>query len=117
VILIEGQSALRNPSGPCGSEFLISGNAKQVVLVYAPKRKYYDNLLGWGEIPPVELEIELINKFGSKVLALALNTERCTDDEAFFYQNYYEEKLNIPVLLPLQQGVKKIIPFITQLIR
>ena len=26
LILLEGQSALRNPSGPCGSELLVSGN-------------------------------------------------------------------------------------------
>lgn len=29
VIFLEGQSSLRNPSGPCGSELLISGNAKK----------------------------------------------------------------------------------------
>ncbi len=29
-ILLEGQSALRNPSGPCGFEFIISGNAKRL---------------------------------------------------------------------------------------
>lgn len=40
VILIEGQSALRNPSGPCGSEMLVSANAKYVILVHAPKRKH-----------------------------------------------------------------------------
>jgi uncharacterized NAD-dependent epimerase/dehydratase family protein len=43
ILFLEGQSALRNPSGPCGLELLISGNAKQVVLIFAPKRKYFDN--------------------------------------------------------------------------
>src|SRR5262249_38130845 len=32
LILLEGQSALRNPSGPCGSEFLLSGGARGVIL-------------------------------------------------------------------------------------
>src|SRR4029453_16608329 len=36
LILLEGQSALRNPSGPCGSEFLLSGGARGVVLQHAP---------------------------------------------------------------------------------
>ncbi len=116
VILIEGQSSLRNPSGPCGTEFLISGNAKHVVLVHAPKRKYFDNLPQWGSIPTVESEIEIIFKFGSHVLALALNTENCTDEEALHFQKMYEEKLNIPVLLPLQQGVDKIIPSIKKIV-
>ena len=43
VIMIEGQSALRNPSGPCGSEFLVSGNARYTILVHAPKRVYFDH--------------------------------------------------------------------------
>jgi uncharacterized NAD-dependent epimerase/dehydratase family protein len=110
LILIEGQSSLRNPSGPCGLEFLISGQAKHVILVHAPKRTYFDNELHWGKIPSVESEIEIIEKFGSKVIALALNTEDCSEQEAFDYQYYYENKLQIPVLLPLEEGVGKLIP-------
>lgn len=109
-ILIEGQSSLRNPSGPCGFEFLISGNAKQVILVHAPKRKYFDNDEHWGEIPSVESEIELISKLGSSVIGLALNTEDCTLIEAKYFQKYYQNLLNIPVLLPIEEGVEKIIP-------
>lgn len=109
VILLEGQAALRNPSGPCGLEFLISGQAKKVILVHAPKRRYYDNEPHWGEIPSVTSEMEIIEKFGSKVIALALNTEHCSDEEAFEYQREYEEMLGIPVLLPLQEGVEKVL--------
>jgi uncharacterized NAD-dependent epimerase/dehydratase family protein len=115
VILIEGQSALRNPSGPCGLEFLISGQAKHVILVHAPKRTYFDNEPHWGKIPSVESEIEIIEKFGSKVIALALNTEDCSGQEAFDYQRYYENKLQIPVLLPLEEGVEKLMPVIRSL--
>ena len=60
-ILLEGQASLRNPSGPCGLEFLISGRAKSVVLIFAPKRKYFDNEEHWGEIPTVESEIQIIS--------------------------------------------------------
>lgn len=116
IIFIEGQSALRNPSGPCGSELLISGNAKQVVLVHAPKRKHYDHLPEWGEIHSVESEIALIKMYGSNVMALALNTERCTEDEALQYQQQFAGSLNIPVLLPLQQGVESLMPAIQSLI-
>ncbi|GAB4024181.1 DUF1611 domain-containing protein [Spirosoma koreense] len=116
VLLIEGQAALRNPSGPCGSEFLVSGNARQVVLVHAPKRTFYDFDEAWGRIPPVESEIALIRAYGSEVIALALNTEDCTDDEAFAYQQAYTDQLGIPVLLPLQEGVDWIVPVIQSLI-
>ena len=115
ILFLEGQSALRNPSGPCGLELLISGNAKHVVLIFAPKRKYFDNEAHWGEIPSVASEIEIIEKLGSKVIAVAVNTEDCTTEEAFSYQKEYEQKLNIPVLLPIQEGVDKLIPILKAL--
>jgi uncharacterized NAD-dependent epimerase/dehydratase family protein len=114
-IFLEGQSSLRNPSGPCGIELLISGNAKHVVLLFAPKRKYFDNDEHWGAIPSVASEIEIIETLGSKVIAVAVNTEDCTTEEAFSYQKEYEQKLNIPVLLPIQEGVDKLIPILKAL--
>ena len=114
-IFLEGQSSLRNPSGPCGIELLISGNAKHVVLLFAPKRKYFDNDEHWGAIPSVASEIEIIETLGSKVIAVAVNTEDCTTEEAFTYQKEYEQKLNIPVLLPIQEGVDKLIPILKAL--
>jgi uncharacterized NAD-dependent epimerase/dehydratase family protein len=88
-----------------------------VVLLFAPKRKYFDNDEHWGSIPSVESEIEIIEKLGSKVIAVAVNTEDCSTEEAFAYQNEYENKLNIPVLLPIQEGVDKIIPVLKNLIK
>lgn len=117
IIFLEGQSSLRNPSGPCGIELLISGNAKHVVLLFAPKRKYFDNDEHWGAIPSVESEIEIIEKLGSKVIAVAVNTEDCTNEEAFAYQATYAQKLNIPVLLPIQEGVDQLIPTLKALIK
>ncbi len=109
LILLEGQSSLRNPSGPCGSEFLISGNAKQVVLIHAPNRKHFDDDAVWGEIPSVKSEIEIIEKFGSTVIALALNTAGLSREEALKYKNNYQASLVIPVVMPLEEGVTDII--------
>jgi uncharacterized NAD-dependent epimerase/dehydratase family protein len=116
VIFLEGQSALRNPSGPCGSEMLVSGNAKYTILVVAPKRKYYEDNPDWGAIPSIQSEIELIKIYGSSVIALALNTEHCTEEEAYQYQQLYEAEYRMPVLLPLQQGVAKIVPYLQSII-
>lgn len=116
IIFLEGQSALRNPSGPCGLEFLISGNAKHTTLVFAPKRTYFDNEPHWGKIPSVESEIEIIEKFGSKVIALAMNTESCSNEEALQLKAEYEQKLNLPVLAPLQKGVGELIPVLQKII-
>ncbi|MCU0392872.1 MAG: DUF1611 domain-containing protein [Thermoflexibacter sp.] len=115
IMFIEGQAALRNPSGTCGSEYLICGNAKFVVLMLSPKRKYFENDPTWGEIPSVESEIHLIACYGAKVIALALNTEACTIEEAYKYQQIYENQLGIPVLLPLQEGCGKIVPHLHKL--
>jgi uncharacterized NAD-dependent epimerase/dehydratase family protein len=116
VILIEGQAALRNPSGPCGSEMLISGNAKHVILVHAPKREYYEHEPTWGAIPDLESEIELIRLYGSSVIAIALNTEDCTDDEAIAFKKQFSERYKLPVILPLEEGCDAIIPIIKELI-
>ncbi|MCP3952948.1 MAG: DUF1611 domain-containing protein, partial [Desulfobacterales bacterium] len=73
LILVEGQSALRNPLGPCGSEIIVSGNVKGVILQHAPFRKYVDcveNRKCW--LPDIETEIKLIEMYGSRVICIAL---------------------------------------------
>jgi uncharacterized NAD-dependent epimerase/dehydratase family protein len=117
IIFLEGQSSLRNPSGPCGLELLISGNAKHVVLMFSPKRKYFDDDEHWGSIPSVESEIEIIEKFGSKVIAVGLHSRGCTAEEAKDLQASYEKKLGIPVLLPVLEGVDKLIPSLKHIIK
>ncbi|MFM1877382.1 MAG: hypothetical protein RLZZ241_248 [Bacteroidota bacterium] len=114
-IVLEGQSSLRNPSGPCGLELLISGNAKYVVLLFSPKRKYFDHLEAWGTIPTVESEIELIEKIGAKVIAVAIHTEGCSLEEANAFKSSYAERLKIPVLLPLENGVGELLPLLNVL--
>lgn len=109
LILLEGQSSLRNPSGPCGLEFIISGNAKQVILVHSPNKKYFDDDPAWGEIPSVESEIDIIKSFGSKVIALALNTNGLSHEEALAYQVEYKKSLGIPVVMPIEEGVTNLI--------
>lgn len=117
IIFIEGQAALRNPSGPCGLEFLISGNARHVILVHAPKRVYYDNEMHWGKIPDVKSEIEIIEKFNANVIALVLNTEHCDIEDAKYFQNKYSKELSIPVLLPMEEGLNKLLPVVQDLVR
>jgi len=110
IIFLEGQSSLRNPSGPCGSELLISGNAKKVVLLFSPARKYFDDDAHWGAIPSVESEMEIIRLLGAEVIALALHTAGCTPEEALHWQAQYSSRLSIPVLLPVEQGVEPLLP-------
>lgn len=116
VIFVEGQSGLRNPSGPCGAEFLLSGGARYVILQYAPKRLYFDDNPAWGRIPELTDEIALIRMYGAEVIAVTLNTEKCSLEEALHYQQIFHTKTGLPVYLPLEQGVDKGIDLIRQLI-
>ena len=63
----------------------------------------------------VSILIEIIEKLGSKVIAVAVNTENCTDEEAYAFQKEYTSSLGLPVLLPIQEGVAPVIPLLKAL--
>ncbi len=109
LILIEGQSSLRNPSGPCGSEFLISGVVKAVILQHQPSRRYYDNNKNWGKIKSLKKEVKLIKLYGASVLAITLSEQGWSDKELVDYQMDMEKKLKIPVVRPLKEGMKRVL--------
>ncbi len=109
IILIEGQSALRNPSGPCGAEFILAGGARGVVLQHAPAREFFDELEGVGcRIPPVAEEIELIRLLGAEVLAITLNEEGLAGDAAEVARSTLEAELGLPVFLPLRDDLGRL---------
>ncbi|MEO8431300.1 MAG: DUF1611 domain-containing protein [Acidobacteriota bacterium] len=108
VIFLEGQSALRNPSGPCGAELLLSAAARGVILQHAPARLEYEGLEEMGfPIPPVEDEIDLIGRYGARTLGVALNTH-ALGKEAAAIRGDLEARLGIPVVLPLEEGVERL---------
>jgi len=113
VILIEGQSSLRNPSGPCGSEFILAGGAKGVILQHAPGRPFFDDLEELGcRIPSIEEEIDLIRLLGAEVLALALNEEGMTPRQAEAARSRLAEDLGIPVVLPLRDDLGELVEIV-----
>ncbi len=116
VMFIEGQSSLRNPSGPCGSEFLVSGEARYVVLQHAPARTYFDDNEAAGSvIPSLSTEVELIRLYGAKVIAITLNTLGLTGEESKAWQQKYGTELKLPVIRPLEEGVQRIVDLVIQI--
>ncbi|MEM6320514.1 MAG: DUF1611 domain-containing protein [Bacteroidota bacterium] len=109
LILIEGQSSLQNPSGPCGMEFLISGNVKGVILQHKPARKYFDDNPDWGPLPSLSKEIQLIELFGAKVLAVTLNEGGMEANDLKKYQYAMEAELELPVVAPLTDGMERVL--------
>jgi uncharacterized NAD-dependent epimerase/dehydratase family protein len=118
IIFIEGQSALRNPSGPAGSEWIVSADATAVVLQHHPPRKQYKDMDFYpAYIPSPKDEIELIKIYGAPTVALTLNTAKMTTEEARDCARQYQKELNIPVVLPLEDGVDSLVPVFEQMIK
>lgn len=111
LILIEGQSGLRNPTGPCGAEFLLSGAAGGVILQHAPARRYYKGTEKLkAAIPDPADEIDLIARYGARTLALALNEEGLQPEEAERIRGELEARLGLPVARPLREGAGRLMP-------
>jgi uncharacterized NAD-dependent epimerase/dehydratase family protein len=117
LILIEGQSGMRNPSGPCGSEIIVSANVKGIILQHAPFRTHYEELESLGcRLPDVADEIQLIKMYGAETLAVCLNNEGGTEEDLIRYQDGLAQKLGLPVIRPLQDGVAGLLPVIRHFI-
>jgi len=117
IIFIEGQSSLRNPSGPAGAEWIVSGDANAVVLQHNPPRKQYKDMEYYpAYIPEVKDEIALINIYGAPTVALTVNTAKMTEKEARDYATQKEKELGIPVVLPLEDGVDRLVAIFKDMI-
>ncbi len=118
IIFIEGQSSLRNPSGPAGAEWIISADATAAILQHNPARKQYKDLEFYPAfIPPLKDEIDLIKIYGAPTVALTVNTMKITTDEARQFALGYEKELGIPAILPLEDGVERLIPIFEKMIK
>lgn len=113
VMIVEGQSSLRNPSGPCGAEMLLSAGCRGVVLQHAPGREFFDGYEKLGlRIPSVRSEMDLVALYGSRVIALTLNEEHCTDAQMRAHKDRLAQELDIPVLRPLVDGLAPLVPVV-----
>ncbi len=112
VMVIEGQSSLRNPAGPCGAEFLLAGGARGVILQHAPGREFFE---GYEEaclrIPPVEDEIALIAMYGARTLALTLHEQGLSAEALKRVQGELRERLGLPVIRPLVE-IEQLVPVV-----
>ncbi|HAK94527.1 MAG TPA: DUF1611 domain-containing protein [Planctomycetes bacterium] len=112
LIVIEGQSSLSNPCGPCGAELLLSGGARGVVLQHAPGRRCFE---GYEErtcaIPPIAREIELIGMYGAEVLAVTLNRQGLDAAGLAAARERLRRELRLPVIDPLA-AIDELLPIV-----
>ena len=110
ILIVEGQSSLRNPSGPCGSEFIISCNLDGVVLQHVPSRKKFSGCDQYHtHIPDVLDEVDLIKHLGTQVLGITLNGEGTEAKQLTKYRDILARKTSIPVVIPMIENMDPII--------
>jgi uncharacterized NAD-dependent epimerase/dehydratase family protein len=118
IMFIEGQSSLRNPSGPAGAEWIVSADADAVILQHNPARKQYKDMEYYpAYIPAVKDEIDLIRIYGAPTVGITVNTSKMTADEARQWASETEKQLGIPVVLPLEDGVDRLVAVFAEMIR
>lgn len=117
IIFIEGQSALSNPSGPAGAEWIVSAAASGVILQHDPVRKQYKDFEFYPAfIPSLEDTIEMIRMYGAPTLGITVNTSRMTLEEARRWCVTTSQKLGIPAVLPLDQSIEALVPVFARMI-
>jgi len=110
VIFIEGQSALLNPSGPCGSELILSAEARAVVLQHAPGRRFHDDQEELeNEIAPLTKQIALIEMYGARVIGITLNDEGLAAHEREPARARIERETGIVTVWPLHDGCGRLV--------
>lgn len=113
VIFLEGQSALRNPSGPCGAELVLSGEARGVILQHAPARHCFEDQEHLGNvIPPVTEEIALLGYYRTRVLGLALNHGGLAVERREPARAELQRDTGLTAVYPLLEGADALMPAI-----
>jgi uncharacterized NAD-dependent epimerase/dehydratase family protein len=116
VLIMEGQSGLRNPSGPCGSEFIVSGAADGVILQHSPVRVKFKGMESYpDDLPDILDEVSLIEKLGSPVIALSINTAGMTENDLEPYREELSKRTDLPIVFPFYESLDPIVEAVMRL--
>jgi len=72
--------------------------------------EYKDN------IPDVKDEIDLIKIYGAPTVAITVNTMKMKEADARAWAEAKEKELGITAILPLEEGVDKLVPIFKKMI-
>jgi uncharacterized NAD-dependent epimerase/dehydratase family protein len=118
VIIIEGQSGLRNPSGPCGLEFILSGEADGIILQAKPSKIKFKGLENYPvDIPDILDEVELLERFGVPVIGLSLSGEGWTRDQIVQHREQLRNRTELPIGLPIIEPLDELCEAVISLTR
>ena len=113
VIIVEGQASLRNPGGPCGSEFIISGKLDGVILQHHPLRTKFMHLEYYpASVPQPADEIKLIAMLGAPTWAITLNSSGLDRDLVPVIRKSMNTSTGLPVIYPLEDGMDELVALV-----
>jgi uncharacterized NAD-dependent epimerase/dehydratase family protein len=118
VMVLEGQSALRNPAGSgAGSRgIMIAGDAHAIVLQHSPARVFFDGLEDRRHrIPDVIDEVSLLERFDRPVCAVTINTHGMDPASIDAECARLESRLGRPVVAPLEHGLGRVVEAVNQI--
>ncbi|MBI1368718.1 MAG: DUF1611 domain-containing protein [Planctomycetes bacterium] len=120
VMLIEGQGSLVQPRYSSVTLGLLHGSMPHgMIMCYEVGRTRVHNMTHI-EIPPLELIIETYERMAnlmhpSKVIAIAMNSRKCTDDEAAAERDRMKHRFGLPVCDPIRHGPGELVDAVLSL--
>ncbi len=120
VIVVEGQGSISHPAYVCGTRaILMASMPTGIVLQHAPTRttrNFRREVVSWP-MPTVPDEIRMLELFSaSRVVALALNHEGMTHEEARRTVAEYEATYGLPTCDPLWDGCAKLVATVRRML-
>jgi uncharacterized NAD-dependent epimerase/dehydratase family protein len=109
VIVVPGQGSLLHPVFPGSYEILNLLKPEVTILQHAPARRTFDGFPEYP-MPPLEKYLKLVELLtDGPVFAITLNTENLPRDEVARVKEELEREYGIPVVVPLEEGVGRIV--------
>lgn len=114
VIIVEGQGSISHPAYVCGTRAIIMASMPTgIVLMHAPTRmtrNFRRDVVAWP-MPTLDEEIRWLELFApnAKVVALGINHEGMTPEEADRTAREWEAKYGLPAADPLWHGCRKFV--------
>ncbi|MDH4057436.1 MAG: NAD-dependent epimerase/dehydratase family protein, partial [Cyclobacteriaceae bacterium] len=103
---------------PAGAEWIVSADADAVVLQHNPSRKQYKDMEYYpAYLPSMKDEIDLIKIYGAPTVAITVNTMKMNTNDAKLWAEDAEKEFSIPVVLPLEEGVDRLVSLFADLIK
>jgi uncharacterized NAD-dependent epimerase/dehydratase family protein len=113
-MIIEGQGSLVHPFFPGGFEILTAGRIDGFILVDAPRRNHLDGFPDYP-MPDPNRVIKIAKLLTQKpLIGIGINNENMIKEDIKQEKLRLNKKYNVPVLEPLNDGVKEIIKYLKE---